>query len=857
MTKCTNCGAELATGDRFCAECGTPRPEPRPEPIEGRRPEANVPRMTEGYSSREILTFAEAERRFAALRAQYQIGELDEATYSAELQRLTVQDSAGSYWTLGADSGEWHWYDGARWVRRDPLVTVPPSKKSPWFWAVVGCGGVLAVTIIVFVLMAAIAPEILTSFTLLLQSPDAEATITQIAAQVYGTQTAEAPAATPTPTSTPAPTPTPTITPTPAPTTVHLAPVGGDYASLEEAAEAVPPGSTIILDAGTYRLSEPLAIQKPLTLLGSGMENTVVIGAGEGYVAHLSGGGPFAVEDITFRHEGTAAVDVVVVADAEIAFSGCSFIGATQVDEEDQAQAGLRLSGNTTGTVHECVAFQNDGDGIILEDRAQVTLTLNVASDNAQRGIVYFDESGGAARENECARNGLHGIAVTHQAQPVLESNLCGDNTEAGIRFSDGSGGVARQNIVTGNGLSGIIVLEQAQPTLEENTITENTQSGIAYFGTSGGMARGNDCSGNRYHGIGVTGQAQPTLEENICTQNTENGIVYFESAGGTARGNTCSDNQERGIDVTGNAAPTLEDNICANNGTVGIRFNESSGGVARSNTVSGSGLSGILVREQAQPTLEDNVSKENAEAGIAYFDTSGGVALRNRCTGNKTHGISVDEQATPRLEANVCTGNKYGLYVAETANPELVNNDVRDNVESDVTDRRSGSSGSAPPPAQPTQSAELPVSLRQGDARTFDDPPFMIAYANAQHTAPPTAVTIQDSGGDFWRSDGWVSLMQGGQWIEATHSGTAITSVGVQFWGDTNDGWARVLVDGVERWRGSVYGSDADWPGGAFVKYLQITGLGTGPHTVRVETLGQAGDGGGDDVTVYFFGFE
>jgi len=64
------------------------------------------------------------------------------------------------------------------------------------------------------------------------------------------------------------------------------------------------------------------------------------------------------------------------------------------------------------------------------------------------------------------------------------------------------------------------------------------------------------------------------------------------------------------------------------------------------------------------------------------------------------------------------------------------------------------------------------------------------------------------------------------------------------------------VVVDGEEKWRGSVYGTDANWPGGAFVKYLTMTNLGPGPHTVRVEALGIAGDGGGDDVTVYFFGF-
>ena len=78
--KCTNCGAELAPEDRFCGECGVPRPQLPPR-------------------------FAEAERRFAPLRARYQAGALNDAAYDAELQKLIVEDDIGDYRMLGADSG--------------------------------------------------------------------------------------------------------------------------------------------------------------------------------------------------------------------------------------------------------------------------------------------------------------------------------------------------------------------------------------------------------------------------------------------------------------------------------------------------------------------------------------------------------------------------------------------------------------------------------------------------------------------------------------------------------------------------------------------------------------------------------
>jgi hypothetical protein len=92
--------------------------------------------------------------------------------------------------------------------------------------------------------------------------------------------------------------------------------------------------------------------------------------------------------------------------------------------------------------------------------------------------------------------------------------------------------------------------------------------------------------------------------------------------------------------------------------------------------------------------------------------------------------------------------------------------------------------------------------------------------------------------------------------WVEVETT-VDTTSIGVQFWGDTNDGWARVLVDGSEVWTGDIYGIDSNYPGGAFVKYLEISGLTPGRHTIRVENMGVSGAGGGGDVCMLLFGLE
>ena len=60
-------------------------------------------------------------------------------------------------------------------------------------------------------------------------------------------------------------------------------------------------------------------------------------------------------------------------------------------------------------------------------------------------------------------------------------------------------------------------------------------------------------------------------------------------------------------------------------------------------------------------------MSTGNAQAGIGYSDVAGGVA-----------------------QATECVGNTWGIYVAETGDPELVDNDHRDNTGDDTLDLRS-----------------------------------------------------------------------------------------------------------------------------------------------------------------------
>lgn len=136
-----------------------------------------------------------------------------------------------------------------------------------------------------------------------------------------------------------------------------------------------------------------------------------------------------------------------------------------------------------------------------------------------------------------------------------------------------------------------------------------------------------------------------------------------------------------------------------------------------------------------------------------------------------------------------------------------------------------------------------------------------MVAYADPDsllekswssfYTIRPNSDLVRIYANDDARIyDPVLALTEPDHWAEGVCM-TQSTMVGVQFWGDENDGWARVLVDGVERWRGNTYGR---YPN-LFVRFLEIRDLHAAPHVVRVEPLGQAGTslpGGDDHVSIY-----
>jgi parallel beta-helix repeat protein len=712
--KCPDCGTELPTGSNFCGTCGAPvLPQPAfdPDPtatmvaktrigspavagqltvesgagVGKQFPLQGTQRIGRTKDNEIVLADTQASRHHAAISQEasgYSLQDLNSTngTFLNE-QRITSPQNLkdGDRIRIGSTTLVFGWQPisataPAPFTRSAQPTMTAPGQYPPQEESTRRPTGVPTIAIAIsMVLGVALCVAAAVGLYLFLgrSGPD-QASLSAGQAPAFITQVVTntpAQVMTAVITSPPEPTTTrpPTVTPIPEPVTARIAPDGsGDYASLEVAAHSVPSSSTIVLDPGIHHLTGSLEITKSLSLQGAGLDQTTVAGSRGDQVVLFTGPGSFALQGITFRYEGTGPARVVTIDNGEIDIVRCRFSGGMRSEAESMGGDGILLWGSTSGSIRESHFEGNENSGLELQGQSQLLLEDNVVRDNGKSGLIYFDDSGGTARGNELAGNGLHGIEVRERAQPALEDNTCTKNAENGIAYFETASGSARRNTCSENGLHGIGVRENAVPILEDNVCTHNEETGIRFADSARGTARRNECAGNGYHGISVRDEAKPVLEGNNCIKNAESGIVYFEQASGTARQNTSAENGLHGISVNEQAHPTLEDNICENNAEAGIRFSDSSGGTARGNTCTGNQLHGFHLGEHANPTLEDNISNHNVQGGFVYFDEAGGVA-----------------------RGNECIGNQWGIHVAETASPELVDNDCRDNSQADVDDRR------------------------------------------------------------------------------------------------------------------------------------------------------------------------
>ena len=334
-----------------------------------------------------------------------------------------------------------------------------------------------------------------------------------------------APSSTPVATETAVPSPTPTVTNTAVPTTEGPLTVqvnadgSGDYATIQEAFAALAGGSTIELSAGEFEVEEMLERDTALTVTGAGREQTTILSRAPAAAVNYSGAGLLSFSDLTLRHEGPAAADVLKVLSGQLELADCRVEGGLREAGRTNYGAGLFLLGESVTTVSGCEFGRNDGAGVEAIQNAQINMQNSLLSGNGS-GILFDGSSSGSIQDNQIAKNDGVGIYIFAQAVPEISDNVIQDNLDYGLYYQldAQAGGSARDNELFNNKRevssepgTDIIVYDSFQPQLVGNTCSSDPAQALP---GSGGSA---DASGVVFFHRGFASPSDYVPESNDC----------------------------------------------------------------------------------------------------------------------------------------------------------------------------------------------------------------------------------------------------------------------------------------------------------------------------------------------------
>jgi len=286
-------------------------------------------------------------------------------------------------------------------------------------------------------------------------------------------------------------------------TLVH---VPRDYATVQEAIDAVAPGGTVVVASGTY--VGGLTIGKSLTLRGAGQELTTLRPPPDkGPVVSILAGAEAKIEGFTM----TGSVWNGVTAYGDVMLQNCVISGS--------GLAGAFFIAGCA-TVSNCTISGNGYRGISVGDTARATITGNAITDNTNQG-VWVGRS-------------AHAEIVNNQI-----SNNKGGEFSDGIHMMNNSSAVIRNNTITGNARLGIGLWDAAQATITDNTIRQNGSHGISigYEGYPGETVQV-EISRNR---IQMNGDCGVIVDDDPGIRVTGRGNWFFAND----KGNLCGDKRK------------------------------------------------------------------------------------------------------------------------------------------------------------------------------------------------------------------------------------------------------------------------------------------------------------------------
>jgi parallel beta-helix repeat protein len=302
---------------------------------------------------------------------------------------------------------------------------------------------------------------------------------------------------------------------------VHNINQNTSYSTIQAAINAANAGDTIRVWAGTYY--ENVIVNKTVTLIGNGTNNSTISGGGKGIVLHIKS-------------------DYVNITGFTIINSGNS-----------AKNAGINLD-NVNNCLIDNNSCSNNYGGILINSSNDNIITNNTCNSNGKSGIYLYNSTRNQILNCNSSGNKVSGIYVY----------LANNNTIINCTSTNNIG-------ISGHG---IIITSAYNNTISDCKIYLNRMNGISirYKLTVNTIIKNNFVFVNNGNGISLDTSSNNIIYNNWLFSNKYDGITISSSSNNKISSNNNSDNNRCGILISGSNNNLIDNNTCYNS-TYGINL--------------------------------------------------------------------------------------------------------------------------------------------------------------------------------------------------------------------------------------------------------------------------------------------
>ena len=352
------------------------------------------------------------------------------------------------------------------------------------------------------------------------------------------------------------------------------------YIQLNKILQKAPDNAILRFESGIYQIKETLNINKSISLMGEGMDKTILIGNELDALVNSQGNNEILFENISFLTQGNKPCNVINIAVGTLKVKNC-IISEAVMDREQEHGIGICVGGKTEVEIIRSRFEDNQNAGLWIDNNVNARVTKNefidnetgfAAVGNTSINIVENDfnrnhiglvcdgsANGNITKNNFCENRG--GILIKGNAKISIENNIFNKN-DAALGLAEYCVVNFEENDVKQGGLS--LVLRHNAKALIKNNQIENNDQGILSTDESNTEIVENTILHQEKFGILIQDESTTHISANVINENTA-GIKFEGHSVFTAEKNQITLNAY-GVLATAYAKGTINKNIIEKN---------------------------------------------------------------------------------------------------------------------------------------------------------------------------------------------------------------------------------------------------------------------------------------------------